>query len=274
MSLRAVIASAKSWLGTVESPPGSNVVPSITDRLAGAEGGFGISYDWWDPGRAIDDLKKSAAAHQTGSGHDAESGAAPGYPGRLLEHGEHGADVRALQKQLNKLGAHLQVDGVYGPQTEAAIRHFQEGSSGLGVDGIVGPKTWAALFDGGHATESRPVTDPVAQFIDAVSKPLPPGIAAPHEGAAPTYPGTMLEHGDTGAEVRAVQKQLNAELGGHDLKVDGQFGPATEAAVLRFQTAHGLATDGEVGPKTWAALFDGGHATESRPVDGPRGAVH
>ena len=92
-------------------------------------------------------------------------------------------------------------------------------------------------------------TDPVAQFIDAVSKPLPPGIAAPHEGAAPTYPGTMLEHGDTGAEVRAVQKQLNAELGGHDLKVDGQFGPATEAAVLRFQTAHGLATDGEVGPE-------------------------
>ena len=70
---------------------------------------------------------------------------------------------------------------MYGPQTEAAIRHFQEGSSGLEVDGIVGPKTWAALFDGGHATESRPVTDPVAQFIDAVSKPLPPGIAAPHE---------------------------------------------------------------------------------------------
>ena len=150
-----------------------------------------------------------------------------------------------MQKQLNaELGGHdLKVDGQFGPATEAAVLRFQT-AHGLATDGEVGPKTWAALFDGGHATESRPVTDPVAQFIDAVSSPLPPGIAAPHEGAAPTYPGTMLEHGDTGAEVRAVQKQLNAELGGHDLKVDGQFGPATEAAVLRFQTAHGLATDG------------------------------
>src|SRR2546421_741502 len=89
-----------------------------------------------------------------------------------------------------------------------------------------------------------------------MTKPLPPEVAAPGEGATPPYPGAVLEHGDTGAEVRAVQERLNTELSGHDLKVDGQFGPDTEAAVLRFQAAHSLTTDGEVGPKTWAALFD------------------
>ena len=41
----------------------------------------------------------------------------------------------------------LPVDGVFGPQLEAAVKDFQQGA-GLAADGIVGPLTWSALPDG------------------------------------------------------------------------------------------------------------------------------
>jgi peptidoglycan hydrolase-like protein with peptidoglycan-binding domain len=59
---------------------------------------------------------------------------------------------------------------------------------------------------------------------------------------------------DKGSYVRAVQEALT-DLG-FDLKVDGDFGPATEAAVRAFQHANGLLVDGWVGPKTGLALRD------------------
>jgi peptidoglycan hydrolase-like protein with peptidoglycan-binding domain len=41
----------------------------------------------------------------------------------------------------------LQVDGVFGPKTEAAVRGFQDALE-ITVDGIVGPVTWRALVSG------------------------------------------------------------------------------------------------------------------------------
>ena len=66
-------------------------------------------------------------------------------------------------------------------------------------------------------------------------------------GSEPT-----LTEGDTGPAVQTLQTRLN--VWGASLTVDGDFGPATLAAVKAFQTQQNLTVDGIVGPQTWAAL--------------------
>lgn len=51
--------------------------------------------------------------------------------------------VKELQRLLGITGAN--VDGVFGPMTEARVRDFQR-RHGLVPDGIVGPKTWEKLL--------------------------------------------------------------------------------------------------------------------------------
>jgi hypothetical protein len=64
-----------------------------------------------------------------------------------------------------------------------------------------------------------------------------------------------LKLGDTGEGVRQLQVVLRS-LGFYRLpKVDGVFGPLTNAAVHSFQSSRKLAADGVVGPVTWAALL-------------------
>jgi peptidoglycan hydrolase-like protein with peptidoglycan-binding domain len=61
-----------------------------------------------------------------------------------------------------------------------------------------------------------------------------------------------VRRGDVHDAVRGLQRQLRKH--GHDLAVDGNFGPLTEDAVRAFQEAHGLTVDGIVGPTTWRHL--------------------
>lgn len=68
--------------------------------------------------------------------------------------------------------------------------------------------------------------------------------------------GPLLSLGSQGQEVRAVQDVLNHHIRRLEpLKVDGVFGPKTDARVREFQKVNGLRVDGIVGPKTRALLF-------------------
>jgi hypothetical protein len=69
----------------------------------------------------------------------------------------------------------------------------------------------------------------------------------------PPGPATTLKPGDTGTQVVVLQRAL-ASLGFSGGKADGQYGPATKAAVTRFQTSAGLTADGIFGPATLRAL--------------------
>lgn len=66
----------------------------------------------------------------------------------------------------------------------------------------------------------------------------------------------LLRKGDKGEVVRAAQYLLNgrgASVGKYG--ADGDFGPATQAAVLAFQRRNGLTADGIIGAQTWAKLL-------------------
>ncbi len=89
------------------------------------------------------------------------------------------------------------------------------------------------------------------------------GVASAGTATPTPEPATTTEHVivlSTGSEGRQVQL-LQQALG--SIKVDGIFGPETEAAVRSFQSSHGLTVDGIVGPLTSAALRGAGSALTS-----------
>ncbi|MFY8188894.1 MAG: CHAP domain-containing protein [Flavobacterium sp.] len=76
------------------------------------------------------------------------------YPNRIIKKGEGNKDiVKAIQTMLNfKKCGPLRVDGIFGPQTERAVKLFQTRhvdftGKALLADGIVGPITWQTLFE-------------------------------------------------------------------------------------------------------------------------------
>jgi len=67
----------------------------------------------------------------------------------VLRKAEHTGEppVERLQYMLNFVSGtdDLDVDGIFGPKTDSAVRAFQADES-LAVDGIVGKNTWTALL--------------------------------------------------------------------------------------------------------------------------------
>jgi peptidoglycan hydrolase-like protein with peptidoglycan-binding domain len=131
----------------------------------------------------------------------------------VLKKGSTDPAVKDLQEALKTLGFDPgPVDGVFGGQTENAVKQFQQARE-IPVDGVVGRVTWINIDE---ADQSHPV----------------------------------LTSGSTGLPVRRLQSRMSAvgfDTGG----VDGRFGAKTEAAVRKLQQDFNLTVDGVVGPQTW-----------------------
>lgn len=82
---------------------------------------------------------------------------APATRADSLRRGSEGDQVITLQKKLTNWGYYTgSVDGIFGSETEEAVRYFQR-KNGLAVDGVVGPDTARALgmtLTGGSAQAS------------------------------------------------------------------------------------------------------------------------
>jgi peptidoglycan hydrolase-like protein with peptidoglycan-binding domain len=200
----------------------------------------------------------------------------------VLSEGSEGRQVQLLQKALGS----IKVDGVFGPETEAAVRSFQA-SRGLTVDGVVGPLTSAALRS--QSAGAAFIADVSSTLPGTASLPVATSAAptstqgATDAPAASTEGVTHLASATTGgaeataeiepAEAEAEAKTVALETQAQEkhaeetaagavkelqsalhVSADGDFGPETEAAVRRLQARHGLTVDGIVGPETWGLV--------------------
>ena len=177
----------------------------------------------------------------------------------LLKRGSRGAAVQQLQQQLIKLGfLKGSADGIFGPQTEAAVRSFQK-AYGLKQDGIAGPATLGKLAEVLSGSKGNDGSS---------SPPQSPPQSGGSSGSSSAPITTTLKLGSKGSQVVTLQKRLN-ELGYNCGAADGIFGSKTRQAVMAFQKDNGLAVDGIVGPKTIAKLFPSKPPQDSKPEPKP-----
>jgi N-acetylmuramoyl-L-alanine amidase len=142
---------------------------------------------------------------------------------RIFRLGDRGPEVADIQQRLLAAYANIdpeELDGRFGPSTDAAVRAFQA-QRHLRIDGFVGPDTWGQLVEAGWGLGDRTI-----------------------------YLRAPMHRGD---DVRDLQRKLNA-LGFDAGREDGLFGPRTDGAVRDFQRNVGEEPDGIVGPETIVAL--------------------
>ncbi len=172
------------------------------------------------------------------------------YPGSPLRRGTTGPSVVTIQVELNRISQNYpaipkiaSVDGIFGAQTEAAVRKFQE-IFNLTVDGVVGRATWYALVRYYIAVTRMAELRSQGQRFYANSW-------------ATTNP---IQQGDRGVKVEHLQYMLSVlseyipEIPA--VSVDGIFGAGTRAAVIAAQRRFNLPQTGIVNAVTWDEIYD------------------
>lgn len=223
---------------------------AYSDTVSTVGGGFGGLISWLT-GRTPEKEPNTTPTQQT-------KGYAFSYN---LSAGSEGADVVALQTALMNAGFNIPAitsgaaaKGYFGSQTQAAVRAYQA-ANGIPNTGFVGPLTRTAL--NGVITPAQPVVCPQGY----VCTPVAPQSATP---ATSTTFSRDLEVGSEGEDVRALQVILNAKgfaiapagLPGSAGMETPTFGPATKAALIKFQVSSGISPPtGNFGPKTRAFIL-------------------
>ena len=177
------------------------------------------------------------------------AGITESYPGTPLRVGSRGPDVTVVQTSLNRIGQNYPaipkvspVDGIFGPQTEAAVKAFQQIFS-LDPDGIVGRASWYQIVRVYVAVLKLAELQSEGQRFFFIQE----------------YP-EFLSLGDTGVLVEQLQYMLSV-LSSFlpqvpDPGMSGIFDNATLNAVRGFQRYAGLPVTGSVGEATWDAIFE------------------
>ncbi len=172
------------------------------------------------------------------------------YPGTALRRGSTGPFVVVIQTELNRIAQNYPaipkisaVDGIFGSQTEAALRKFQE-VFGLDADGVVGKATWYALVRLYTAVTSLSELRSRGQQFYSLNWEYPAGLTV----------------GSTGDKVRHLQYML-CVLSAYipripSIAVDGIYGQNTRTAVSAAQSYFGLPITGQTDEATWEEIYD------------------
>jgi hypothetical protein len=122
---------------------------------------------------------------------------------------------------------------------------------------IGGPFTWDLTSPGTASLPDPPASEPLAAPTESSAYPAPPRDCYTLESAGSPFAGDWLSlasRGEFTDDTVKLQDRLNW-LGFGCIPEDGDYGPVTREAVMRFQRAFGLVVDGKVGPQTWEAVF-------------------
>lgn len=170
-------------------------------------------------------------------------------PQVALRLGAANDDVRVAQIRLNRISANFPsipkiavTDGIFGTDTEDAVRRFQEVFN-LTPDGVIGKTTWYTIQN---------IYIGVKRLNDLNAEGIKP------EEITQQYPG-VLQLGDTGNAVLNLQYFIAYVSQFYEtipaVAIDGSFGESTRSAVEAVQRTFGLPVDGVVGERTWNELY-------------------